>query len=427
MMIAVPGDGTGRMFVVDQTGVVRIITADGKLLDEPFLDVRDRLVKLNPAYDERGLLSIAFHPEYRNNGCVYAYYSAPLRAGAPSGWDCTNRLSEFKVMADNPNKADMDSEKILLEIDKPYQNHNGGQILFGPDDGYLYLPLGDGGRADDTGTGHTPRIGNAQDRTKLLGKIIWIDIDTPGSGGKMYAIPPDNPFAAGAGVAPEIFAMGFRNPAYASFDSGQGHHLITADAGQRLFESAFIVTKGGNYGWNIREGTHCFDPGNDAVPPASCPTTGYAGESLIGPIVEIGHDVGNAIVGGYVYRGDLMPELKGKYIFGDWTNGGSTTGNGALLVATPPPGYDISMYPDSSDQVTLHDNRMWTTQEFWIANNPNRRVNAFVRGFGEDANHEIHVLTSHRGGPDTAPATGEVWKLGPASQVLPRADSGTDM
>ena len=133
------------MFVVDQIGLVRIITAEGKFLDEPFLDLRDRMVGLNTGYDERGLLSIAFHPDFRNNSRVFAFYSAPLRAGAPSGWSCTNRLSEFRITPGNTNTVDMSSEKILLTVDKPQSNHNGGPMLFGPDDGYLYLALGDGG------------------------------------------------------------------------------------------------------------------------------------------------------------------------------------------------------------------------------------------------------------------------------------------
>ncbi len=413
MMIAVPADGSKRMAVVDQIGVVKIVTPDKKVLDVPFLDVRDRMVQLSPGYDERGLLSLAFHPDFRNNGRVFVYYSAPLRLGGPGGWSCTNRLSEFHIMAGNPDAGDMSSEKVLLTVDKPYSNHNGGPLLFGPDDGYLYLALGDGGRADDTGTGHSPGIGNAQDGTTLLGKIIRIDIDAPGEGGKNYAIPPDNPFVGTAGFAPEIYAMGFRNPAYASFDTGRNHTLITAVAGQRLFESVFIVDKGGNYGWNIREGTHCFNPADDSQPPAgSCPATGSRGEPLIGPVIETGHDIGNTVVGGYIYRGAAMPDLAGKYIFGEWSTG-FTNGDGSLLVSTPPDGYDISIYPPAVSAITPLDNRMWTTQEFRIAHNPDGRINAFVRGFGEDENHELYVLTSLKSGPDPAAATGQIRKLVP--------------
>ena len=184
MMVAVPPDDSGRLFVVDQIGVVKIITPDKKVTDTPFLDVRDRMVRLNTAYDERGLLSLAFHPDYRNNGRVFVYYSAPLQPGAPAGWSSTNRLSEFHVMESNPDTVDMNSEMVLLTVDKPQSNHNGGPLLFGPDDGYLYLALGDGGGADDTGTGHTPGTGNAQDGGNLLGKILRIDVDKPGIGGR---------------------------------------------------------------------------------------------------------------------------------------------------------------------------------------------------------------------------------------------------
>jgi len=411
MMIAVPPDDSGRLFVVDQIGVVKIITPDNKVLDAPFLDVRDRLVTLNTGYDERGLLSLAFHPDYKNNGRVFVFYSAPLQPGAPAGWSCTNHLSEFRVLQGNPDTVDLSTEKVLLSVDKPQSNHNGGQILFGPVDGYLYLPLGDGGGADDTQTGHTPATGNAQDMTKLLGKIIRIDVDAPHERGKMYAIPPDNPFVAIPGAAPEIYARGFRNPAYMSFDAGGNHTLITGVAGQALFESVFIVDKGGNYGWNIREGTHCFNPADDTKPPAGpCPVVGSREEPLIGPVIELGHDVGNTVIGGFIYRGTALPEFRGKYIFGDWSTG-FISGDGTLLVSTPPAGYEISMYPSSVANITPQDNRMWTTQEFRIVSNSNGRVNAYVRGFGEDVNRELYVLTSMKSGPDPKGTTGEIWKL----------------
>jgi glucose/arabinose dehydrogenase len=414
MMIALPPDGSGRMAVVDQIGVVKMIGPERKVSDRPFLDVRDRMVKLNSNYDERGLYSIAFHPDYRNNGRVFVYYSAPLQPGAPPGWSATNRLSEFHVMAGNPDAVDLSSEKILLAVDKPSSNHNGGPILFGPDDGYLYIALGDGGGADDTGTGHTPGTGNAQDGRTLLGKILRIDVDKPGEGGKNYAIPPDNPFTGTAGFAPEIYAMGLRNPAYASFDAAGNHTLITASAGQALFESVFIVARGGNYGWNIREGTHCFNSSDNTKPPAGpCPVSGARGENLTGPVIETGHDVGNTIVGGYIYRGTAMPELDGNYIFGEWSTG-FARGDGSLLVSYPPGDYEISMYPADSANVTPWDNRMWTTREFRVPGNPNGRVNAYVRGFAEDEDHELYVLTSMKSGPDPSAVTGEIWKIVPA-------------
>jgi hypothetical protein len=304
---------------------------------------------------------------------------------------------------------------VLLSIDKPAHNHNGGPVIFGPDDGYLYLALGDGGGADDEGPGHTPGIGNAQDPTTLLGKIIRIDTDHPGKNGKGYAIPPDNPFANATGILPEIYAMGLRNPAYLSFDAGPGHRLLTASAGQALFESVHIVAKGGNYGWRIREGTHCFDPADHNRPPTGpCPTTGVRGEPLIGPIIEIGHDMGTTIIGGFVYRGAAMPGLEGEYIFGDWSGAPGAEEGGRLLLAAPPPGFDLGSYPLEAHRVTAELNRMWTPREVRVAGSPDGNVNAYVRGFGEDRAREVYVMVNREMGPDPSTATGEVLRIVPA-------------
>jgi glucose/arabinose dehydrogenase/plastocyanin len=416
MTIADPHDGSGRLFLVDQTGYVKIFFMNGTVIDTPFLDVRDRMVRIDPAYDERGLLSIAFHPGFASNGRVFAYYSAPLRAGVDPNWSATNHLSEFHVSPADPNRVDMATEKVLLQVDKPFQNHNGGTLLFGPDDGYLYLPLGDGGRADDTGMGHTPGFGNAQDLTKILGKVIRIDVDNT-SAGKAYAIPPDNPFLSNSSIAPEIYAYGFRNPAYATFDSGGSHRMFIAMAGQRLFESVLIIYKGGAYPWNIREGTHCFNSSNNFQPPSgSCPVTGYTGKPLIGPMVELGHDVGDTIVGGVVYRGTAMPSLQGSYIFGTWSDENRIAGNGTLLVATPPAGLDLATLPDDASMLTPAQNAMWTTRVIPVANNQNRRINAFIRGLLENSDHEVLVLINRNGGPGLSPqGSGEVWLMVPAN------------
>lgn len=196
---------------------------NGTFLEEPFLDVRDRRVDLNPTFDERGLLSIAFHPAFRENGRVFAFYSAPLREEGPEGRDCTNRLSEFRVDPGNTDRVDMTSEKILIEIDKPQSTHNGGSIAFSPRDGYLYVPLGDGGGAGDSGTGHTPETGNAQDLTNIYGKVLRIDVGDISAGnvpeppenaawttgaGVLYGFPADNPFVANESIPPEIYAYG---------------------------------------------------------------------------------------------------------------------------------------------------------------------------------------------------------------------------
>ena len=382
-----PHDGTGRLFVADQVGTIWVLTADGERLDEPFVDLQERMVGLNVAYDERGLLGLAFHPAFTEDGRFFVYYSAPLRDEAPEGWNHTSHLSEFRVSEADPNKADPESERILLQVDQPQSNHDGGQIAFGPD-GYLYVPLGDGGGANDTGVGHPP-VGNGQDTSTLLGSILRLDVDS----GDSYAIPPDNPFVGKEG-RDEIFAYGLRNPFRIAFDAEGSHQLFAGDVGQNLWEEVDIVTKGRNYGWNIREGTHCFDPNQPDEPPEQCPDSGTGGEPLRGPIVEYDHDVGIAVIGGYIYRGNLLPEFKGHYIFGDW----STTflsGNGTLFTATPPES----------------EGALWMIQELEIATGEDGKVGAFVLSLGQDADHELYVLTSELPGP--VGNTGKVFKFVP--------------
>ncbi len=427
LFVATADDGTDRHFVVDQNGYIQVFYLNGTVVEEPFLDVRDRLVALSPTYDERGLLSIAFHPNFSENGKVYVYYSAPLRGDAPPDWSCTNRLSEFTVSNESPDRVDNATERILMEIDKPQSNHNGGILLFGPDDGYLYLTLGDGGGADDVGMGHTPGTGNAQDLSKIYGKVLRIDVDTvtgpqwnatgnatwTSGAGTLYGIPADNPFLGNASVPPEVYAYGFRNPAFASFDSGGSNRMFVAMAGQRLFESVHIIYGGGAYPWNIREGTHCFDPAdNSRVPNETCRITSYAGDPLIGPIVELGHDVGNTIVGGTVYSGSALPSLAGAYLFGTWSDESRLVGNGTLLVATSPTGLDTAMLPWSAADLTAEQNAMWTTSEMTVANNPNGRLNAFLRGVYEDSDGEALVLINQNGGPGITPLnSGEIWRV----------------
>ncbi len=419
LMLTTAGDGTGRLFVVDQIGTVSIIDGNGTLVAEPFLDVRDRLVDLNPSFDERGLLSIAIHPGFRENGRVFAFYSAPLREGAPEGWDCTNRLSEFRVDPADPDRVDMTSEKVLLEIDKPQSTHNGGSIAFGPRDGYLYVPLGDGGSGGDSGTGHTPEIGNAQDLTTIYGKVLRIDVDsitgnvteppenatwTTGVG-SLYGVPEDNPFVLNASIPPEIYAYGFRNPAFISFDA-EGN-LYVADAGQDLFEEVSLVTKGGNYGWRLREGTHCFDLLNFRTPPVTCEAVGHLGEPLIGPVIEGGHDLGVVIIGGRVYDGTALPDLSGHYVFGYW--------NGNLAAAAPPVGWNASDFPDSAENLTPEDVAMWRLQRLNVTVTPAGPVDAFLLGFGEDEDSELYALMTGVGGPDASTTTGRVWRIVPAN------------
>ncbi len=453
MMATSPQDGTERLFVVDQIGLVKIIDANKTMLPEPYLDLRDNLVNLNPTYDERGLLSIAFHPEYQQNGKVYAFYSAPLRPEAPEGWSCTNHISEFQVDSENPNAVNISSEKVLMYIDKPYENHNGGELAFGPD-GYLYISVGDGGKANDVGNGHTPGIGNAQDLTKIYGKILRIDVDSTETwglplqnatgnqtgnqtenpseptwttfAGSLYGIPSDNPFVdtepeildsyAYKTVPPEIYAYGFRNPAYMAFDARGANALFVAMAGQNLFESVLIVLNGGNYGWNIREGTHCFDPNAPTAPGGSCNITGLLGEPLIGPIFEGGHDLGIVIVGGDVYRGNSVVGLQGRYIFGYWSDS-RTVGNGTLLAATPPATWAAP--PSTAADLTPEENAMWDAQIVNVTNRDNETLGMFLRGFGEDINLDMYVMTNDVGGPDNSTSTGKIWKIVPFTAVTP--------
>lgn len=358
-------DDSDRLFVVDRIGFIKIIGNDGV-----FLDIRDKMVELRSSFDERGLLGLAFHPDFRNNGRFFAYYSAPLREQGPEGWDHTSRISEFKV-SDDPNKAAIDSEKIIMEIDEPQFNHDGGQLLFGPDD-YLYIAVGDGGNADDVGLGHTGDIGNAQDTSNLLGSILRIDVDN----GEPYAIPEDNPFVGKEG-RDEIYAYGLRNPYRMSFDKTTDR-LFAGDVGQNVWEEVNIIEKGKNYGWNIKEGTHCFNTENPNESPEECT---YNGE-LVDPILEYNHDFGISVIGGFVYIGNSMPELQGKYVFGDWSTN-FVTGNGLLFIA---------------EEI----NNKWNITE-------TIELDSFLLGFGQDAENEIYVLTTDSTGPTGN--TGMVYKI----------------
>ena len=383
-------DGSGRLFVADQRGEIHIVAANGTLLDEPFLDVSEQMVSLNPAGDERGLLGFAFHPNFTENGRFFVYYSAPLRPEGPAGWDHTSRVAEVAVRPDDPDRADPSSERVVLEVDQPQANHNAGQILFGPD-GYLYIALGDGGAGNDVGTGHPP-AGNGQDTSTLLGSILRIDVD----GGEPYAIPEDNPFAEGGGRA-EIFAYGFRNPYRISFDRGGAYGLIAADVGQRRWEEIDLVTAGGNYGWHIREGAHCFDPADSDADPATCASTGSRGEPLIDPVLEYPNagqpgGIGEAVIGGYVYRGTRVPALNGSYLFGDWEG----TDDGLTLFAGVPPS----------------GNRTgWEMAPLEAVVNGTVQPGPYLLGFGQDAAGEIYVLTSAARGPEGG--TGKVFVVVP--------------
>ena len=290
--LQVPNDDSNRIFVVEQHGTIYVFDNDSSVSEKSvFLDVQDLV---NDQGNEEGLLGLAFHPNFASNGYFYVDYTAsnPRRTV----------IARYSVDSNNSNQADPNSEHILLELEQPYSNHNGGQIAFGPD-GYLYIAFGDGGSGGDP-------HGNGQNRGTLLASIARIDVDNP-AGDNNYGIPPDNPFAGNTeGYREEIFAFGLRNPWRFSFDPVT-NQLWAGDVGQNLYEEVDIIKSGHNYGWNIMEGLHCYDA-------SSCDTTG-----LTLPIQEYSHDSqgGQSITGGYVYRGSAVPELRGKYIYGDFVSG----------------------------------------------------------------------------------------------------------
>lgn len=389
--LVAPNDNTGRLFVVDQVGVIHVMSTAGTVSLTPLLDLRDRLDTLNSAYDERGLLSMALHPSFTGNGRFYVFYNTPPSEDAPGGAATEVRVSEFTVSALNPNQANVSTERVLLRVAKPATNHNGGQLAFGPD-GFLYIGLGDGGGAGDTGTGHTLLIGNAQDTTNLFGAILRIDVNS----GNPYGIPTTNPFAASLTSRPEIYAYGLRNPWRFSFDTTLGGttRLIAGDVGQALVEEIDIIERGGNYGWNIREGSLCFNPLSFSTPLSTCSSLGPDGSTLQAPILEYRHTddagkaFGTAVVGGYVYRGSTLAALRGLYVFGDYSAGGGTRGK--IFTAT-------------------EGTTAWTMAEVKIAGTTDGRIGRYVLGFGRDAANELYVLTSAVSGP--IGATGAVDKI----------------
>jgi glucose/arabinose dehydrogenase len=277
-----PGDA--RLFIVEQSGRIRVMQ-DGQLLSTPFLDIPD----LVTAGGERGLLGLAFHPAYASNGWFFVNYTDR---------DGNTRVVRYTVSA-NPNVADRGSAKTILSVAQPYGNHNGGHVAFGPD-GLLYVGMGDGGSANDP-------HGHGQDRATLLGAMLRVDVE----GGDPYAIPADNPYVGRQDAAPEIWAIGLRNPWRFSFDRDAGI-LYIGDVGQNAWEEIDVEPASAaavNYGWRVMEGTHCF----------GSPICDREGLEL--PLVEYGHDNGCSVIGGYVYRGSALPTVQGHYFYADWCQG----------------------------------------------------------------------------------------------------------
>ncbi|MFC1636724.1 PQQ-dependent sugar dehydrogenase [Planctomycetota bacterium] len=382
-----------RLYAVDQAGKVHVIH-EGMLQTEPFLDVTDRIVQPLGIlgsfdvddYDERGLLGLAFHPEFGDTDHpghhkVYTYTSEPVSGPAdftvdlsPDQMNHQSVITEWQ-MAREGNRVEPATARVLMRIDQPQFNHDGGAIVFGPD-GYLYIALGDGGGANDTADGHGDQ-GNGQNINTVHGSILRIDPVAPEltpdsrdfiSSNGSYRIPWDNHFVGIEGID-EIYAYGFRNPYRFSFDKLSGM-LIVGDVGQDFVEEINIVRKGLNYGWNIKEGDFLFDPEGQAV---GLP---FEDKSLIDPVAQYDHEDGLSVIGGYMYYGTQIPELRALYVFGDFSRG-FTEPDGRLLVA---------------------DLLNGQIQELLIGKD-SRNLNLFVKGIGQDHDGEVYVLASTALGP----------------------------
>jgi glucose/arabinose dehydrogenase len=319
------GDGSGRLFVLEKQGRIRII-AGGAAVQQPFLDI-SALVRSSG--NEQGLLGLAFHPDYEHNGRFFVAYTAQ---------DAANTVAEYHVSGDGM-KADGGSGRVLFAVPDQFPNHNGGMLAFGPD-GYLYISMGDGGSAGDPN-------GNGQNLNSMLAKVLRIDVD---SATQPYGIPRDNPFASKAGTRPEVWAYGLRNPWRFSFDRATGDMWI-ADVGQDAYEEVNFAPagdKGGeNYGWNLMEGTHCYKP------PSGCNRDG-----LVLPLLDYGHAGGNcSVTGGYVYRGKAYPSLVGRYLYADYCSGSvwavtrDATGKAANAKVLDGPGSTSSFGEDESGEL----------------------------------------------------------------------------
>lgn len=321
-----PGDDSNRLFVVEQGGVIRVFQNEATTTQASvFLDITDRIT----SGGERGLLGLAFHPNYESNGYFYVNYTTG---------DLRTVVSRFKVDSSNPDQALEQSEMEIISFNQPFNNHNGGQIQFGPD-GYLYIAAGDGGSGGD------PR-GNGQDRTTLLGNILRIDIDAMEDGNN-YAIPSDNPYIdSNDGFREEIFAYGLRNPWRFSFDAQEGT-LWAGDVGQSAYEEIDIIKAGQNYGWNIMEGNSCYDTDN-------CDQSG-----LTLPVAEYGRGQGQSVTGGYVYRGPTLESLAGWYVYADFVSGRIWALNASS--------------PDNPENMLL------------------LATSLRIASFGEDADHELYI------------------------------------
>lgn len=385
--------GDDRRFIAEQVGLVKILTAGGEVLEEPFLDIRHRLIDQWPEFDEKGLLGLAFHPDFANNGKFYVAYSSATQWKGDLAkhfwWSHTNVVEEYTVSADDPNVADPTSVRLVTAIDWPQFNHNGHWIDFGPD-GMLYISTGDGGYANDWGIGHNVTEGNGQDLLSPHGKIWRIDVDQTNGAG--YGIPADNPFVGQEATAlPEIWAYGLRNAWRCSFDMGGENQLFCGDVQQNSYEEVSIIEGGANLGWRVMEATHCFDFENPNQHPAECENS-----EMVMPILEYQNCTalpdgckGISVTGGYVYRGSVA-DWDGKYFFGDWSKSFAAM-DGQLFVATNGGGD-------------------WTMEHVSVGNMEGALP--YVLAFAQDADGEVYVLTSVTTGP--VGGLDKIYKIVPA-------------
>lgn len=371
-----------RRYIVTQMGQIYVYESDG-IRETPFLDIGERI----ETNGEKGLLGMALHPRFASNQKVYVRYSAPRPDGKGGKYQHISVLSEFKT-TENYQQIRPDTERYLLNIPNPHPYHNGGDIIFGPDE-YLYISLGDGGRRYGQGPGRADDWydwnmgGNGQEVSEnLFGSILRIDVDGQ-DGTKPYAIPDDNPLVGEEGLD-EHFAWGFRNPWRMSFNDGE---LFVGDVGKRDYEEINIVHPGGNYGWNVREGPMCLNLKSPRIFPSFplpwCPEETPDGDPLIDPIIHYPHAVrtengvvqlGSAVVGGYVYQKDNIPGLTDTYVFGDFSS--PEYGSGRLFVAER---------PDNGE-------KPWKMKEIMIAGTESGRINGALLGFGRDQQGDLYVL-----------------------------------
>eukprot|EP00057_Strongylocentrotus_purpuratus_P028107 XP_011682581.1 PREDICTED: HHIP-like protein 2 isoform X4 [Strongylocentrotus purpuratus] len=370
-------DSTHRLFIAEQVGIVHVYLRNGTRLNDPFLDIQDTVRTSSRRGDERGFLGLAFHPNFTSNSRLFVYYSTLSSSGSE-----IIRISEFQTMSNDSNRVNMTTESVILDVEQPAGNHNGGQMLF-DDQGYLYAILGDGGRGGDP----FGQYGNAQNLAELLGSVIRIDVDQQQEG-LAYAIPPDNPYVSYSNSERrhEIYAYGTRNMWRCSIDqgdrqTGEGRgRIFCGDVGQSSYEEIDIIEKGGNYGWRGKEGFSCYDN-----------TICNFLENEVLPIHVYPHTVGKSVIGGYVYRGCQYPNLNGKYIFGDYVSG--------------------RLFELNENTATQE----WNSREFCLGDNTvctGSMLGSFpknILSFGEDEAGEMYLLSTSEA--KTTVPQGKVFKI----------------